>query len=58
MFLVHDFLLLRTSKRSWCVETTDFDVSCGLNLLYNINKYVNGRMRSVKFFIIMAMKGF
>ena len=40
--------LLRTSKRSWCVETTEFDV----------NRYVNRRMRSVKLFIIMAMKDF
>jgi hypothetical protein len=44
---VHDSFL-RTSKRSWCVETTEFDV----------NRYINRRMRSVKLFIIMAMKGF
>jgi hypothetical protein len=36
----------------------DFDVSCGLNLLYSINKYVVGRIHSVKLLIIMAMKGF
>ena len=29
---VHDFLLLRTSKCSWCVETMGFEVSCGRNL--------------------------
>jgi hypothetical protein len=36
---------------------TDFDVSCGLNLFYNISKYANGRMPIVKLFMIMAMKG-
>jgi hypothetical protein len=50
-------LLFRTSKRSWCVEITDCDVSCGLNLFYNISKYANGRMPIVKLFMIMAMKG-
>jgi hypothetical protein len=40
------------------VSRPDYDISCGLNLLYNIKKYVNGQMRSVKLFIILAMKGF
>jgi hypothetical protein len=50
--LISDVFIFTKHRYIAVYQDHDFDDSCVLNLLYNINKCVNGRMRSVKLFII------